>query len=527
MSSNEQQQQQQNVFEYAGVSFEPAIVDSLTFGIIKLNACEAISISYNRCLDIQIRIDNSGSMADRCNDGRTKMQHVIFAVSQIIRKVSEGGVKTTIDIRSFDDNISQVISGVLTPESAEEMVCKVGKIFPNGGTDIQNVLKIEASHIKDTALVNLDRVFILLSDGQDTTGYSRDQLIRTAGSIDVNTHVIMVGVGNDHDSALFKGILSKRISGNYTPVSNVEDISVAISELIYGVLNKVLKQPVITVSNGEVYSWSANKWVSRVQIDHIVIGRKKTFNIRSLTPRLFKATIEGTVMIDKFELELVDIQFDVNLTYDKYRHRTMELLGESVLVDLSSMKGLKNRLKNMMIELKAYMDENKLRDDKKFQVLCDDIFMCHQTMGSTHGTMYASARQTSQGTQSIFNNQRDLTGRVSQMSSLSPPKMTRATPRAMTIMVDDDNDDDLPPIPTLMRGVSHCIYQMSQDDDSDDALPSALPLYRKSSIEKEEEEDNTMSSHQMLASDDSPYANLKELEFIRAVSIGKQKSNSI
>jgi hypothetical protein len=532
MSSNEQQQQQQNVFEYAGVSFEPATVDSLTFGIIKLNACEASGISCNRCLDIQIRIDNSGSMTDRCNDGRTKMQHVIFAVSQIIRKVSEGGIETTIDIRSFDDNISQVISGVLTTESAEEMVCKVGKIFPNGGTDIQNVLRLEASHIKNTALVNLDRVFILLSDGQDTTGYGRDQLIRTAESIDVNTHVIMVGVGNDHDSALFKGILSKRISGNYTPVSNVEDISVAISELIYGVLNKVLKQPVITVSNGEVYSWSDNKWMSHVQIDDIVIGRKKTFNVRSLTPRLFKATIEGTIIggVVKFEFNIANnIQFDADLTYDKYRHRTMELLSESVLVDSSSMKELKIRLKNMMIELKAYMDENKLRDDKKFQVLCDDIFMCHQTMGSIHGAMYASARQTSQGTQSIFNNQRDLTGRVSQLSSLSPPKMTRTTPRAM---VDGDGEDDnFPPIPKLSRGVSHCIYQMSQDEE-DDELPYSIPLYRtfKNKVpivvddDEKEEEDNTMSSHQMLASDDSPYANLKELAFIREISIGKQDS---
>jgi len=38
------------------------------------------------------------------------------------------------------------------------------------------------------------------------------------------------------------------------------------------------------------------------------------------------------------------------------------------------------------------------------------------------------------------------------------------------------------------------------------------------------EDDTTMSSHQMLASDDSPYANLTELAFIREVSIGKQTS---
>ena len=544
---------QQLIFECTNVVFETSDIDSSTFGIINLNATETGCVTSNRNLDIQIRIDNSGSMSDRCNDGRTKMQHVIFAVGQILRKVSDGGVSTIVDIRSFDDRMVHVISGNLTPESVEEMVSKVEGVFPNGGTDIHNVLNVEATHVKSDTL-HTERVFILLSDGQDTTINGRDKLIQLAEGIDVNTHVIMIGVGNDHDSALFKGILSKRITGHYTPVSNVEDISVAISELIYGLLKKLLKRPVIAVSNGEIYSWSANKWVSRIQIDDIVLGRKKTFNVRSLTPDAFSATIEG-IIIDggNFELGIADIQFGMDLTYDKYRHRTMVLIGESVIVssmDFSSMKELKTRLKNMMIELKAYMDENKLRDDKKYQVLCDDIFMCHQTMGSTHGTMYAASRQMSQGTQSIFSNQRDLTGRVSQMSSRQTPRMSRGItsfvskmrgdedelPPVPTMsrgitefvskMSDDEDDDEMPPVPILMRSVSHCIQQMSQDDETEMRakwLGFSTPL----SIVEEytvDEEDTTMSSHQMLASDDSPYANLTELAYIREISIGKKGS---
>jgi hypothetical protein len=360
----------------------------------------------------------------------------------------------------------------------------------------------------------------------------------------------MIGVGNDHDSILFRGIVNKRASGHYTPVSNVEDISVAISELLYGVINNILKQPTITVSGGEIYSWSSNTWVSCIKLADIVIGRKKTYLVRSLTPLLFKAVIEG-ILVDsdeKFAFEITDVQYGEDLTYDKYRLRTMEFLGESAQVGRNKelVKELKGRLKNMMIELKAYMDANKLRDDKKYQLLCDDIFMCHQTMGSEHGTMYAAARQTSQGTQGIYSNvmtppqRRDLTTRLSQMNSNSA--MVRGITACVSHM--QDADEDFPPPPLMTRGVSHCIYQMEQDEDSDlfGALDnSSLDLFvsrsktfsrnpaavRNTSMayqpipEGEEEDEDAMSSHQMLASDDSPYANIKELTFIREVSVSK------
>jgi len=205
----------------------------------------------------------------------------------------------------------------------------------------------------------------------------------------------------------------------------------------------------------------------------------------------------------------------------------MELLGESASVSPLEQRGLKIRLKNMMVELKAYMDENKLRDDKKFQVLCDDIFMCHQTMGSAHGTMYANARQTSQGTQSIYNNvilQRDLTGRISRMHPT-------------------DDEDDLPLAPpTMMRQISCNIQQMKNDEDLFESLNNcSVDLFSAKKMSRnpacvrnctfampivddldEEEEDNVgddaMRTHQMLASDDSPYANAAELTFMREVS---------
>ena len=522
----QQSRSQSPIFEFAGASFESPALDAPTFGIIKLNATETVIPCENRALDFQIRIDNSGSMSDACSDGRTKMQHVNFTVSQILRKLGESSIPSSANIKTFDETIIEIIDGSINPDTVEEMVIRVNKIFPNGGTNIYSVLHLEenAQHASE------DRVFILLSDGQDTTGFGRDKLIRSAAQIHPNTNVIMIGVGNDHDASLFKGIVNRRTCAHYTPVSNVEDIAIAISELIYGILNKVLKRTTITVFNGEIYSWSANKWVSSITADDIVVGRKKTFNVRSTSPELFRATVQGVRVASEevFTMEIVDAEIGVDLTYEKHRHATMELLGESVLADQMNsveIRELKLRLKNKMIELKAYMDEHKLRDDKRYQVLCDDIFMCHQTMGSAHGTMYAAARQISQGTQSIYSNQRDLTGRISCMNT-TIPKMTRG----LTEWVDEMDLEDLPPPPTFRREVSHCIYQMSQEEDGIDDLLATIksnfqphpPVIMEEKEEEDIEEDDTMSNHQMLASDDSPYANAMEIAFIREISIASK-----
>ena len=511
----------QKITEYAGVSFESMVSDAPAFGIIKLNAVQEFNKPLRK-INMQFYVDNSGSMSDICGDGRTKMQHVNFSVSQIIRKACDGATSlVNVDIKTFDDSIVPVISTPLNSETVEEIVTKVNKIFPTGGTDIYSVLKLEAS-LQEEKEEETDRVFILLSDGQDMTHLGRDALIQMAAQINPVTHVIMIGVGDDHDSVLFKSIINNRTTGHYTPVSNVENISIAMSELVYGILNKILKRPTITVTNGEIYSWSMNKWTNCIKIDDIVTGRKKTFNVRSATPLQFTATLDG-IAIDgsKFVLDILEVHYDVVLTYDRYRHKTMELLGESVTagsMNFSEIKGLKTRLKNMMVELKAYMDQNNLRGDKGYQVLCDDIFTCHQTIGSAHGIMYAGARQTSQGSQSIYTNQ------AADLSRMAMPRMMRGITCGISQMMEED---DLPPMlpPSMMRGVNYCIQTMQQEHEAIQHMEGVCE-----EVEEKEEDDvykldededdvvnDPMLNHKMLASDDSPYSNPTEIAFIRKI----------
>ena len=590
-------------FEYSGVWFEPISPDNhSTFGIIKLDATDKIDSSKKvNILEIKALVDNSGSMGDKCEDGRSKQHHVNFAVEQLIRKISENCscVNANITINSFDDRIVPVVlKTMITPDQVDSIVQKSSKISPYGGTNIQQVLVEEASNQPNASV---DKVFMLLSDGQDTTSCGNDKLVELASKIDVDTRMVLFGVGIDHAATLFKEINKVRVSGNYTFVSNVESISIAISEITYGLINRLLKNVVITVQNGVIYDWSSNKWMTSIRIDDIVVGRQKTFNVRSNDPLNFRVEITAMDTDAPFTHTIKDVVFDKDLTYDKYRQQTLELLAESAKVDThfdpAHIIEIKTRLKNMMVELKAYMDANKLRDDTKFQVLCDDIFMCHQTMGSPHGQMYAAARQTSQGSQNIYNNvmKRDLTGRLSQMnypSQMNCPKLTRGITACVDQMNIQDpyslDEDDLPQIPRMKHQISSYVTQMnveqvqdqtpdiisipsfargvsmyvaemnlmnlisrqeqlqSKDEDDVPQLPTMtrnmssnqhnyyVPLARSNAThlpisipEDDECEDDPMNNHQMLNSDESPYANMKEISFIREVSISSNTPSSI
>jgi hypothetical protein len=63
---------------------------------------------------------------------------------------------------------------------------------------------------------------------------------------------------------------------------------------------------------------------------------------------------------------------------------------------------IKQLLRAFLEELKKYMEENQLNDDKFLKNLCDDIYISYKTFGTKLGTMFTCARQTSQGTQRCY-----------------------------------------------------------------------------------------------------------------------------
>ena len=60
-------------------------------------------------------------------------------------------------------------------------------------------------------------------------------------------------------------------------------------------------------------------------------------------------------------------------------------------------------LEEFMSEMKKYMNENNLHDDKFMMNLCDDIYICIKGLCSTKGYMYITTRSVSQGRERAYN----------------------------------------------------------------------------------------------------------------------------
>lgn len=536
-------------FSSTSVDFEKIIEGIPTFGKIKLNI-NKFPITKKH-LDLTFNIDNSGSMSDRCADSRTKMEHMNFTVENILRYLQEHSVSATICVNTFDDIIKNIIkSQELNSENIEDIASQIRKIRPVGGTDIGRVLEMEASFNKPEDYSS-ERVFLMFTDGQAVNGITSKRMLKEiADKISETTTIVTIGCGTDHDYELLSSIASRRNS-NYKFIGKLEESAMACGEVLDKILNKILKNIEFTVQNGEIYDWKTNNWTNKIQTENIVGECDKTYNVRSLTPAEFSITITGTIVEtdEPFEYSITDKNFDQDLKKDEWRQQTLELLYEvneynkTCRRDPELVRDLKSKLKELMVNMKKYMDDNNLRDDIFMKMLTDDIFTAHTTFGTAHGHMYVASRQTSQATQGIHNNTVFNNSIYQQTQPYS--NMPELTPlsRGLTCQVEEMNEDDefdlLRP-PQMTRGVSHYVRAMNEDEDQEYELDEieqcgdiincsmgAPPKLKRSigrSVGFAEVDDDVFSSHVTLESDISPYSNLKTMTLMREVSYTPKKS---
>lgn len=537
----------------SSVSFEPFTPDFTpegqcqVFGKIKLNPLQVDTVegAPPKKLAFRIKIDNSGSMVDLCGDRRSKMDHVLFAAEQLLRKIQESpNVVATASASSFDDDIIDIfVDQPVTSENVEMMAAKMRHIRPRGSTNIYKVLKTETDATPNQD-PTVESVFVMLTDGQATTGFCTDHqgLISQALLIQPETMMVLVGCGLDHDHKLFSGIQRQRSNSEYLFVSDIEKTMETCSETIYKILNTVATHVTIEVQGGEIYNWLTSTWVTKIHVSNLTAGIEKTYNVRSTTPDQFVATVCATNSrtLERGVHEVVDRITGENLMTDKYRQRTLETLFEANKANdeyrtHSVVKEAKKSLTSLMVEMKKYMDENGLREDKMLKLLCDDIWTCHQTIGTQFGEMYTCARQTSQATQTIY-------------CALPPPCARRGLTTRISQMAQDDDEDNGNgrgwglQIPTLRRGISMQVSAMQFDDDADEgddndfagdiqncsmAAPNVTTRRRRTALPTFQEEDNdesegdlVMQMHETSITDDSPYAVEGAVAFIRGVSAG-------
>lgn len=405
-------------------------IDEAYFGLLNFKA--VTSEESTDILEFIFMVDCSGSMSDRCSDLRTKMQHINHTLKNMIIFFKEHpDIKLYVTINAFDiQNYSIVKRTPITNENITEILASIDQISPRGSTDIEFALDNSAREIN-----NIKKLYpshkinhIFMTDGEATAGSNDLQILKSFVVPDVTN--IFIGFGIDHDASLLNAMSSVGKSAYYF-IDKLESAGLVYGEILHSIVYKLLTEPEISIKNGLIYDYKTNSWVETLQICDIVSEANKLYNIASKNPN------ECVVQIKANQTPNLNIIFpslhieNADLTTHIFRQRTLQILFEvndflhknrqplmvpnNIFSLMPVQRDEPNRLKlreekatikkklyDFITEMKNYMTENKLENDKVFKNLCDDIYVCYRTFDTKHGNMFCAARQTSQGTQRIY-----------------------------------------------------------------------------------------------------------------------------
>jgi len=514
-------------------------------------------------------LDISGSMNDRCKDGRSKMEHMKFTLTSILQYLLKHKIPVSIALFGFDDVIEPKIeTQALQASNLTELIQQIDSCYSRGGTNIELALKhglniIKTNKSADEPTSQTEDIFILLTDGEPTTGKTSHQDLKSIATQLTGvpcTTFVTIGCGYSHSSSLLNHLTPK----NYFFVYELEAAGKIIAAMMDQNLHKFLKNVDISIGDGELFIWRTGKWETSGACDDIIADGNRTFHVRTKTPLTCTAFISGVhthsfVKGQKFECLVDAKKFDQNLSKYRYRQRTLELLSDIQHRDhFANENSFKKKLTALLTEMKKYMDDNNLRDaslseDAEFMnKLCDDVYIAYKTLGTSRGPQYISARQRSQGENCSYNQVPDECDLSSTQLPLYPPVMGRQCTQAINHM-----NDELLSLPIMGRQVSIAIHQMrrglavEENEDEEQEIsrnPSSVvncsmscappkskrkavffnPLVADASFQEEGEEcedesendaiddDFVMSQHTI--SDSNPYENKRCATLVREMS---------
>ena len=497
----------------------PIPIEDAKFGILNFIAISTKEISKET--DLLFVVDCSGSMSDKCSDERSKMQHIIHTLKNMILFLHEHtNAKINVTINAFDSEIYHIVTRTkITDENFSEIINKIDKLSPRGSTNIEFALRKSAEEITklQTQFPSNFINHIFMTDGEATDGSKDIPLLQTIVKPDITN--AFIGFGIEHDASLLNSISSVGKSTYYF-IDKLESAGLVYGEILHGIIYKSIDDAEIVIENGFAYDYKTNSWVKSLKIGNIVSEANKTYNIISHEPENCMVNIKGNINDIPVIFPARQIQ-SADLTKQIYRQRTLQLLYQSndfnyrkhsydnsmnpldinftdlvmsphvdPLNFLEEIKNFRLKLINFIEEIKKYMTDNNLTEDKFLKNLCDDIYICYRTLGTKYGTMYCTARQISQGTQRVYTS--------SSVEDINTPDLYTTTTLG-----------NVPPIPRLYRQHHNTITHS--------------PLFRQNNSHHIDEEfpdnyDLPILRHEVSDFNDTPYLTPQVTQLMREIS---------
>ena len=467
---------------------------TMKFGVLEINIADTPMLTGHQVLDTNN--DISGSMGDICSDGKSKMQHVVHTLKNIVSAiVKSDGASVTMATYGFDNKVDEIFPGTkITQDNEATLRKKMDELNPRNGTDIYNALEQQAGRAakRREETPNVRQTNITLTDGQANEGKSTKYSDMATQVADKCTN-IFIGFGGDHNALGLQQLADARPNGSYFYVAEIEKAGLVFGEVIHQMLYTALVNVTIEIENGEIYDYKTNKWQTTLQISSIVSEAKKTYHLRSKTPKITYVNIRAQSLVhDDQEASILDlddlISHDaegeiVNLTKHMFRQRTQELMfkahnhnkrgqdayenrwtSEQYTAYNEAFKPIRKELVDFCKFMQQYAKENSLETDDFLGSLIADLTVIAKTFGGARSVLYTASKCNSQGRQTSNNTNyidpNDLFVRRQRPCHLRMMRRQNALGPfhddfdATQSDGEDDGLNDLQPTPYLSRNVT-------------------------------------------------------------------------
>jgi hypothetical protein len=434
--------QEQVITKTAAIQFHTGEYTSdHQFGTITF---EINSLPMNAGLQcIHFKNDMSGSMGDRCSDGRSKMSHLIHTKNNMLSVLAKNADTTDILVESFgfDDEIENIFPETkITFETLPSIQAKIAIMLqPRNQTDIGLAL----SHYDDSKHPDATKTVVFMTDGVITSGVTDTSIL--CQMLKPETNYYFVGYGKDHDSSLLQTLATKANSKYYF-VDAIENAGIVFGEILHSILYSVLSNAFITVENGEIYDYVRNVWTDRLTLGGVVSEEAKTFHIRK------SKGCDVTVTLQSSDGTCITFTQNPDADLTKYilRQETQEMLylvANTSPYQKAQVAFVNEQLLALIVKITTYMKENNLEADEFYQILLTDLDIAKNTLGTSLAKMYCTSRNDSQGRSDAYGVTFSPGGGGGGDGCSGPPTLRRdgSTPNKVKII--QDVSQACPPAP--------------------------------------------------------------------------------
>ena len=342
---------------------------------------------------IHLMIDNSGSMDQKCSDGNTQLEQVLFVTERVLRFIEENCPEgnISVSVKTFSTRVKTIFEATpVLSSNLDELIGKLKKIYSEDETDIGRAL--QKMHTTGPEQYN-----IFLSDGDANQGIKHP--VGLAECVDKNAINTFIGFGVGHNPRIFAA-LSNTKDSTYYFIATIEKSRNAYAEILERILYKCMDAVTIEVAGGKIYNYKTNTLESELYVGNMSGSMKKTFNLYSETPEDLVIVVKSNGAVQQvvnFEGKYEDLQIAF------YRQRTLELLYKATNGEKQNQYLLKAEMKLVMNEINTYMKNNGMTENVQLKYLCNDIAIVYQTLGTRDAFMYSCSRQASNGDERMHN----------------------------------------------------------------------------------------------------------------------------